>query len=129
LIRPVFAYLATFIIIGPAILAAEDRVLAMLAGVLFGDEPQEHFPEEHLIMSLSHRSKIPLLGRFPDRREFTMAHLLSEIANITVHYQRLCSDSANITRNRRANRQRKLIFYRPHDVEGVWLLKSRSFGR
>jgi len=37
-------------------------------------------------MLLGHRSKNPPLIRFACRREFTMARLLCQIANITVHY-------------------------------------------
>jgi len=37
-------------------------------------------------MLLGHRSKISPLIRFGDRREFTMTYLLSQIANVTVHY-------------------------------------------
>jgi hypothetical protein len=37
-------------------------------------------------MVLRHRSKIPPLIRFADRREFTMAPPSEQFANITVHY-------------------------------------------
>ena|GEM_PF-4666414 len=36
-------------------------------------------------MGLSHGNKIPPLIRFSERREFLTAHLLSEIADVSVH--------------------------------------------
>jgi hypothetical protein len=51
---------------------------------LYADPLVNYHASGH-IMLLGHRSKNPPLNRFGDRREFTMAYLLCQIANFTVH--------------------------------------------